>query len=87
MVRWLSARFGSPFPILAVKVRFFVSDGCERESERGTAMIEHLPLWPRYISEKGRTFGKTCGIKAKKLLGTLPLGNTLGTLGTHAQRE
>jgi hypothetical protein len=34
-------------------------------------------FWPTYIGEKGRTLGKTYGIKARLLLGT-PLGHTLG---------
>jgi hypothetical protein len=37
---------------------------------------ECLPLWPSYIGEKGRTLGKTYGIKSQVLLGT-PFGNTL----------
>jgi hypothetical protein len=36
-----------------------------------------LALWPRYIGEKGRTLGKTYGIKAK----VITIGNTLG--GAH----
>ncbi len=27
--------------------------------------MECLPLWLTYIGEKGRTLGKTCGIKAR----------------------
>jgi len=27
--------------------------------------MERLPLWPTYIGEKGRTLGKTYGIKAR----------------------
>jgi len=27
--------------------------------------MECLPLWPTYIDEKGRTLGKTYGIKAR----------------------
>jgi hypothetical protein len=27
--------------------------------------MDYLPLWPNYISEKGRTLGKTYGINAK----------------------
>jgi hypothetical protein len=27
--------------------------------------MECLPLWPTYIGEKGRTLGKTYGIKAR----------------------
>jgi hypothetical protein len=27
--------------------------------------MECLPLWPTYIGEKGRTLGKTYGIKVK----------------------
>jgi hypothetical protein len=27
--------------------------------------MECLPLWPTYIGEKGRTLGKTCGIKVR----------------------
>jgi hypothetical protein len=27
--------------------------------------LEYLPLWPTYTSEKGRTLGKTYGIKAR----------------------
>ncbi len=27
--------------------------------------MECIPLWPTYISEKGRTLGKTYGIKVK----------------------
>jgi len=28
-------------------------------------MVECLPLWPRYIGEKGRTLDKTYGIKVR----------------------
>jgi hypothetical protein len=40
--------------------------------------IECLALWPRYIGEKGRTLGKTYGIKAR-CYWEHPVGNTLGT--------
>jgi hypothetical protein len=43
-----------------------------------------LPLWPTYIGEKGRTLGKTYGIKARYYWGTHRelrehRGNILGT--------
>jgi hypothetical protein len=41
--------------------------------------MEFLPLWPTYIGEKGRTLGKTYGIKARcnwEHIGNL--GNMLG---------
>jgi hypothetical protein len=40
--------------------------------------IECLPLWPTYLGEKGRTLGKTYGIKVRRCW-EHPLGNTLGT--------
>jgi hypothetical protein len=32
--------------------------------------MDCLPLWPTYKGEKGRTLGKTYGIKARMLWGT-----------------
>jgi hypothetical protein len=56
--------------------------------------MECLPIWPTYIGEKGRTLGKTYGIKMRYYLGT-PLGNSLGThwelegnmLGTNGKKS
>jgi hypothetical protein len=48
------------------------------QNRRFYGKIGCLPLRPTYIGEKGRTLGKTYGIKSKVLLGT-PLGNRLGT--------
>jgi len=35
------------------------------QSRRFYRKMQCLPLWPTYIGEKGRTLGKTYGIKAK----------------------
>jgi hypothetical protein len=35
------------------------------QSRRFYEKMEFLPLWPTYIGEKGRTLGKTYGIKAR----------------------
>jgi len=40
--------------------------------------MECLPIWPKYTAEKGRTLGKTYGIK-ERCYWEHPLGNTLGT--------
>jgi hypothetical protein len=40
--------------------------------------MECLPLWPTYIGEKGRTLGKTYGIKVRCYWEHF--GNILGTL-------
>jgi hypothetical protein len=48
------------------------------KNKRFYGNIECLPLWPTYLGEKGRTLGKTYGIKAMYNWGT-PLGNTLRT--------
>jgi hypothetical protein len=40
--------------------------------------MECFPLWPSYIGEKGRTLGKTYGIKVR-CYWEHPWGNTLGT--------
>jgi hypothetical protein len=40
--------------------------------------MECLPIWPTYTAEKGRTLGKTYGIK-ERCYWEHPLGNTLGT--------
>jgi len=55
------------------------------QDRRFYVKIECLPLWPTYIGEKGRTLGKTYGIKARCYWehpwGTHwePDGNPLGT--------
>ncbi len=33
------------------------------QNKRFYGKMEYLPLWPNYIGEKGRTLGKTYGIK------------------------
>jgi len=35
------------------------------QNRRFYGMMKCLPLWPTYIGEKGRTLGKTYGIKAR----------------------
>jgi len=35
------------------------------QNRRFHGKMECLPLWPTYIGEKGRTLGKTFGIKAR----------------------
>jgi hypothetical protein len=35
------------------------------QNRRFYGKMECLPLWPTYIGEKGRTLGKTYGIKAR----------------------
>jgi len=35
------------------------------QNRRFCGTMETLSLWPTYIGEKGRTLGKTYGIKAK----------------------
>jgi hypothetical protein len=59
--------------------------------------MEHLALWPNYIGEKGRAFGKTYGIKARCYWEPLEehIGNLMGTrwelkgnmLGTKEKRK
>ncbi len=55
------------------------------QNRRFYGKMDHLPLWPNYISEKGETLGKTYGIKTKCCWehpwGTHwePMGNILGT--------
>jgi hypothetical protein len=44
------------------------------QNRRFYGKMECLPLWPTYIGEKGKTLGKTYGIKVGAI------GNTLGTL-------
>jgi hypothetical protein len=44
------------------------------QNRRFYGKMKYLSLWPTYIGEKGRTLGKTYGIKAK----VLAIGNTLG---------
>jgi hypothetical protein len=43
--------------------------------------MECLPLWPTYMGEKGRSLGKTYGIKARCYWEHLGehIGNLLGT--------
>jgi hypothetical protein len=48
------------------------------QNKRLYGKIECLPLWPTYLGEKGRTLGKTYGIKVRHYW-EHPLGNTLGT--------
>jgi hypothetical protein len=51
------------------------------QDRRFYGKIEWLPLWPRYIGVKGRTLGKTYGIKVRcysKHLGG-NIGNLMGT--------
>jgi hypothetical protein len=35
------------------------------QNRRFYGKMEFLPLWPTYIGEKGRTLGKTYGIKVR----------------------
>jgi len=35
------------------------------QNRRFYGKMERLPLWPTYIGEKGRTFGKAYGIKVR----------------------
>jgi hypothetical protein len=35
------------------------------QNRRFYGMVKCFPLWPSYIAEKGRTLGKTYGIKAR----------------------
>jgi hypothetical protein len=51
------------------------------QNKRFYGKMECLPLWPTYLGEKGRTLGKTYGIKTR-CYWEYPLGNTLGTQGT-----
>jgi hypothetical protein len=48
--------------------------------------MKHIPLWPIYISEKGRTLGKKYGIKVRCYWET-PLRNTLVTSKTYWELE
>ncbi len=59
------------------------------QSRRFYGKMERFSLWPTYIGEKGRAFGKTYGIEARCYWevpwGTHwePDGNKLGTLREH----
>jgi hypothetical protein len=56
------------------------------QSRRFYRKMKCLPLWPNYIGEKGRTLGKTYGIKAKcywEHIGNL--GNILKTWWEHIE--
>jgi len=54
------------------------------QNRRFYGKMKCLPLWPIYIGEKGRTLGKTYGIKARCFGNTLEehIGNLNNILGT-----
>ncbi len=51
------------------------------QNRRLCRKMEHTVLWPIYIGEKGRAFGKTCGIKVRCYWEHLEehIGNLMGT--------
>jgi hypothetical protein len=63
------------------------------KNRRNYGKMEHLPFWPTYMGEKGRTLGKTYGIKLrcywKNPWGTHwePDGNLKGTCWEQRQNE
>jgi hypothetical protein len=57
-----------------------------RQNKRFFGNLECQLLWPKYIGEKGRTLGKTYGIKVRCYLNTH--GEHIGNLmGTHWDLE
>jgi len=62
------------------------------QNRRFYAKMKCIPLWPTYIGEKGRTLGKTYGIKARCYWlhpwGNIGiLGNPLGTCSEQMKKE
>jgi hypothetical protein len=53
------------------------------QNRRFYGKMEYIPLWPTYIGEKGRTLGKTYGIKMRCYWDKFGehIGNILGTKG------
>jgi hypothetical protein len=63
------------------------------QNRRFYGKMECLPLWPTYIGEKGRTLGKTYGIKARCYWEHLwrthcePVEHVENVMGTHWELE
>jgi len=55
------------------------------QNKRFYEKMKCLPLWPTNIGEKGRTLGKTYGIKAKCYWE--PIGNLKGTCWEQRKNE